>query len=252
MLEINKIHFGDCLDLHEGIDSQSIDMILTDLPYEVTQNHWDCEIDLTKLWAQYDRIIKPTTPILLFGQDKFTAKLMLFREDIHRYNWIWEKDRTSGFLNGGIMPLRCHEDICVFYNEQSIYNPQRWKGKPEHSVGRSTNVKKNNNYGEFTYKENLGNTDKLPRSVLYFPRPHPPIFPTEKPVNLIRYLIRTYTNAGALILDSCSGSGTLAVAAIEEKRNFIAIEKNRKNWEDSVKRYEPLLSVKTFNFPNQP
>lgn len=244
MLELNKIHFGNCLDLMPQIDASSVDMILCDLPYEKTQNSWDSLIDLDGLWKEYDRIRKPKAAVLLFGQDKFSATLMLHRKDIHRYNWIWEKDRPTGFLNSHDMPMRCHEDIMVFYGQIPIYNLQKHKGKPQHSRGKNFKSAKNtSNYGHYEKTNNgIGNTDKMPRSVLYFKKPWTGMHPTQKPVDLYRYLIKTYTNEGALVLDNCSGSGTISEACIKEKRNFIAMENDMVEFEKSVDRYEKVLT----------
>ena len=250
MLELNKIHFGDCLELMPQIDSGMVDMVLCDLPYGKTQNPWDSIIDLDRLWEQYDRVKKPDAAILLFGQDKFSATLMLHRKDIHRYNWIWEKDRSTGFLNANDMPLRCHEDIMVFYDKLPTYNPQKHKGKPQHGRGKNfKTAKKTSNYGDFhQLAGGEGNTDKMPRSVLYFPKPWPGIHPTQKPTDLYRYLIKTYTDEGALILDNCSGSGTIAEACVKEKRNFIAIENDMVEFEKSVMRYGKILAKPELSF----
>lgn len=168
-------------------------MILTDLPYSVTKNTWDSEIPLELLWEQYFRVTKENAAIVLFGQDKFSAKLMLSQEKYHRYNLIWKKgNRSSGFLNVKRMPLRNHEDILVFYRKLPVYNPQFTEGIPLHSMGKKfldPSTQKNNNYGKFIKgaKENLrvGSTQKYPISILDFPRPHPPIHPTQKPVELL-------------------------------------------------------------------
>lgn len=141
-------------------------------------------------------------------------------------NLIWEKDRPSGFLNGNKMPLRSHEDILIFYQELPTYNPQKWKGKPQHSRGKKFKEQKNNNYGEFTqWDKGEGNEDKMPRSIWYCQRPHPPIHPTEKPVDLLRELILTYSNEGESVLDNTMGSGSVGVAALKEGRKFIGIER---------------------------
>lgn len=249
MLEINKIHHGDCLQLMPQIPSSSINMILADLPYGQTQNSWDTIIDLPELWAQYDFLRLPNTAIVLFGAGMFTARMMLFKEKMWRYNYIWEKDRPSNFLNSGHMPMPCHEDVMVFYEEKPTFNPQKFTGKPSHSKGAMMK-NTNNNYGLYEAVDNSSpdDTDKLPRDVLYFNRPHPPIHPTEKPVNLYRWLIRTYTNEGDIILDNTSGSGTIAPAALMEKRNFYAIEKKKQYYTESCKRLENFLATPEFDF----
>ena len=214
MLEINKIYKEDCLVGMQRIDDKSIDCIICDLPYGCTRNPYDVTIPFEPLWEQYKRIIKDNGAIILFAQGMFTAKLMLSNEKMWRYNLIWKKgDRTSGFLNAKRMPLRNHEDICVFYKKLPTYNPQFTQGQPLHSIGPGIHKITNNNYGNFN-EDNSRNFD----------RPHPPIHPTQKPVELVKWLVKTYTNEGELVLDNCIGSGTTAVACVETKRNFIGFE----------------------------
>lgn len=233
------LRFGDCLELMKEIPDGSIDMVLADLPYGTTRNKWDSVIPLDLLWKQYKRICKPKAAIVLFGQDKFTAKVMLSNEKWHRYNLIWKKgDRVSGFLNARRMPLRNHEDIMVFYKSLPTYNPIFSNGIPLHSMGKKyvdPLTQKNNNYGKF-YKgveqdKRAGGTQKFPKSVLNFERPHPPIHPTQKPVPLLEYLIRTYTNDGELVLDNTMGIGSTGKACLNTCRNFIGIENDPKYFE---------------------
>lgn len=226
-MEINKIYQGDCLDLMKKIEDKSVDMILCDLPYGTTQNKWDSIIDLKLLWEQYERIIKDNGAIVLTGQDKFSAKLMLSNEKIHKYNLIWNKILTSGFLNANRMPLRVHEDILIFYKSLPTYNPQKFEGKENHSKG-SMKTDVNNNYGKYGKIDNkdvLGNL-KHPQSIITFQKPHPSksLHPTEKPVELGRWLIRTYTNKGDLVLDNTCGVGSFPLSAKLEGRNFIGME----------------------------
>lgn len=227
MLEVNKIYLEDCLVGMKSIDDKSIDCIICDLPYGQTKNELDVVIPFEPLWAEYKRIIKDHGAILLFAQGMFTAKLMLSNEKMWRYNLIWKKGgRTSGFLNAKRMPMRNHEDICVFYKKLPTYNPQMRQGQPLHGKGRGVHKFTNNNYGNFHETEDTraGSTEKYPISVLNFERPHPPIHPTQKPVELVEYLIKTYTNEGDLVLDNCIGSGTTAVAALRTNRKFIGFE----------------------------
>ena len=188
----NKLILGDCLTVMNAIDSQSIDMILADLPYGVTGNKWDSVIPFDKLWQHYERIIKGNGAIVLFGQDKFTARLMLSNEKLHRYNLIWDKILVSGFLNANRMPLRSHEDICVFntdvemvveqedicvfYKTLPTYNPQKVKGKKRHSQG-SVVRKTNNNYGDYKIVNNSEDFSdmKHPKSIMSSSKPHPSI-----------------------------------------------------------------------------
>ncbi len=243
-MEINKVYLGDCLELMPRICRESIDMILCDLPYGVTKNKWDSEVDLTKLWIEYERVIKPNGAIVLFGQDKFSARLMLSNDRLHRYNLVWDKgSRGSGFLNAKKMPLRNHEDILVFYKKTPVYNPQFTEGKPLHGMGSRylTGHLANNNYGVFESCKNpsanrVGDRKKYPKSILSFNRPHPPIFPTQKSLELCEYLIKTFTNEGALVLDNCAGSGTTGLAAKNVLRNYIMIESNTENYQLCLSR----------------
>ena len=229
------LRHGDCLELMKDIPDKSIDMILCDLPYGVTKNYWDKDIiPLNELWDCYNRIIKDNGAIVLFGQDKFTAKLMMSNIKNHRYNLIWDKVLTTGFLNANKMPLRSHEDICVFYKKLPTYNPQFFKGNPNHNskdgVCRAEK-NTNNNYGDFEarYNSELGD-NKHPRSILTFRKPHPSIsqHPTEKPVDLLEWLVKTYTDEGQVVLDNAMGSGSTGVACINTGRRFIGIEKDEK------------------------
>ena len=239
MLEVNKIYQEDCLVGMKSIDDKSIDCIICDLPYGQTQNKLDVIIPFEPLWAEYKRIIKDNGAIILFAQGMFTAKLMLSNEKMWRYNLIWKKgDRTSGFLNAKRMPMRNHEDICVFYKKLPTYNPQFRQGQPLHGKGHGVHKFTNNNYGKFHETEDTraGSTEKYPISVLNFNRPHPPIHPTQKPVDLVEYLVRTYTNEGDLVLDNCIGSGTTAIACIRANRKYIGFETNPEYIELANKR----------------
>lgn len=225
-----KLYQGDCLEIMRDIEDKSIDMILCDLPYEKTKNKRDIIIPYDKLRKQYNRIIKDNGAIVLFGQDKFTAKTILSNEKMHRYNLVRNKVLTSGFLNANRIPLREHEDIMVFYKKLPTYNPQKKKGKPCHTKGSvvgsmNRDKLKNNNYGDYKCVETKGDM-KYPTSILKFSKPHPSVslHPTQKPVALLEYLIRTYTNEGDLVLDNCMGSGSTGVASLNTNRNFIGIE----------------------------
>jgi DNA modification methylase len=230
MLELNKIYNIDCLDGMSKVDDKVIDLICVDLPYQVTHNSWDIIIPFKPMWEQFERIIKDNGNIILFGQDKFTAKLMLSNEKLHRYNLIWDKELTTGFLNASKQPLRSHEDICVFYKNQGTYNPQMIVGEKSHSVGKAAGTMNsdsfnNANYGDFKIRNTEGNL-KYPKSIWTFQKPHPSvaIHPTQKPLDLCRYIIRTYSNKGDLVLDCCCGSGTIPMAAKMENRNYIGMD----------------------------
>lgn len=238
---INKINFGDCLELMNDIPDESVDMVLCDLPYGVTKNKWDSVINLTRLWLQYERVIKPNGAIILTGQDKFSARLMLSNERLHRYNLIWEKTSPTGHLNAKKMPLRNHEDILVFYKNLPTYNPQKTTGheRKVSTAAHKRNSKKTTNYGEHgltTYDS----TERFPKSVLKFAtdKQKSAIHPTQKPVALFEYLIKTYTNEGEIVLDNCSGSGTTAIACIPINRNYICIENGKEHFENSNRRVE--------------
>ncbi len=230
MLEINKIHHGDCLELMQDIEDKSVDMILCDLPYGVTQNKEDKPLDLEILWKQYKRIVKEDGVIILTSQFPFTIDLINSNRTQFKYDLIWNKVLTSGFLNAKRMPLRIHEHILVFYDKLGTFNPQKFKGKKSHSKG-SMKSDTNKNYGKYGKVDNtelLGDM-KNPQSIITFQKPHPSkaLHRTEKPVALFEYLIKTYSNEGNLVLDNCIGSGTTAVACKQTNRKFIGIEKEK-------------------------
>lgn len=244
-MKLNTIYNEDCLEGMKRISDGSVDMILADLPYGVTKNKWDSVIPLDELWEHYKRVIKENGAIVLFGQGLFTAGLMFSNEKMYRYNLIWEKDRPSGFLNAKRMPLRSHEDIIVFYRKLPTYNPQFWEGEPLHGMGSKFKEGQlgNNNYGKFDSHKNPsakreGDTKKYPRSVLSFKKEHPPIHPTQKPVALFEYLIKTYTNKGETVLDNCMGSGTTAIACLNTDRQYIGFELDEEYHKLSLERIE--------------
>lgn len=247
MLESNRIYLGDCIDVMQLIDDKSIDLILCDLPYGETQNPDDVIIPFDKLWAQYTRIIKDNGAIVLFACGGFMLALCQSNRKMWRYNLVWDKILKTGHLNANRMPLRQHEDICVFYKKLPTYNPQFEEGPPLHSKGHSylTKPVKNQNYGKYevTDDSRAGSTQKYPASIIRFQKPHPSKarHATEKPVELLRYLIRMYSNEGDLVLDNCCGSGTTCEAAVLENRRFVGIEKKEENYEISVKRMAARL-----------
>lgn len=229
----------------------SVDMVLCDLPYGVTRNKWDSEIDLEKLWRQYKRIVKPNGAIVLFGQGLFSAKLVLSNPKMYRYSLVWDKVLTTGFLNANKMPLRSHEDIHVFYGKQPMYNPQKLLGKPCHSRGKAlgkmaNEVTDNRNYGDHAILPTNGNM-KFPTSILKFEKPHPSTIdhPTQKPISLCEYLIKTYTNTGDIILDNCMGSGTTGVAALSLGRNFFGIELDNHYFDVARNRIDSAVALST-------
>ena len=236
---MDKLLYGDCLELLNDVDDKSVDMILCDLPYGQTHNKWDSVIPLDKLWKQYKRVIKDNGCIALFGQGMFTADLMYSNKKWWKYNLIWDKVLTNGFLNANRMPLRSHEDIAIFYNKPPTYNPQKVLGKKNHTKGK-VKQNKNNNYGKHNFVDNsdeLGNM-KHPKSILTFTRPHSSVMkhPTEKPVEVCEWLIKSYTNEGDVVLDNCMGSGTTGVACENTNRKFIGMELNKEYFEQAVNR----------------
>lgn len=225
----------------DKIDDESIDMILCDLPYNRTHNKWDNILPFDKLWEQYTRIIKDNGAICLFADGLFMADLMESNRKLWRYNLIWDKVLTSGFLNANRQPLRQHEEICVFYKKQPTYNPQKVKGNMNHSKGKVKETQ-NNNYNAFNFMDNrekLGDM-KHPTSILTFQKPHPSIsvHPTQKSVELCEWLIKTYTNNGEIVLDNCIGSGTTAIACINTGRNYIGFETDENYYKICLERIQ--------------
>lgn len=217
---------GDCLELMKDIPAGSVDMILCDLPYGATHNSWDVKLDMSALWEQYNRVVKPTGAIILFGSGYFTAELMQSNQRDWRYNLIWEKSTPTGFLNANRMPLRCHEDILVFYRKPPNYHPIMSKGKRKVStMAHKRNCKNGSSYGTYN-SVSYDSDERYPRSVLHFPtdKQKCALHPTQKPIALLEYLIRTYTNENDIVLDNCMGSGSTGVACVNTNRNFIGIE----------------------------
>lgn len=230
-----KLYLGDCLEIMQRFPDKSVDMILCDLPYGVLNKDnpnakWDSVIPLDLLWNQYKRVLKDNGVVVLFGQGMFTAQVMLSNQKWWKYNLVWDKQLTTGFLNAKKMPLRVHEDIMVFYDKASTYNPQMVDGVPSHSKGTKVFTKEVTNYNYGNYQpietEQTQSTKKYPKSILSFQKPHPSkaVHQTQKPTDLLEWLINTYSNSGETVLDSCMGSGSTGVACINTDRNFIGIE----------------------------
>ena len=202
------LRVGNCLDIMKEISSKSIDMILCDLPYGVTKCKWDIEIDLELLWQQYERIIKDNGVIALFGIEPFSSKLRLSNSKLYKYDWIWEKTQPTGHLNAHKQPLRAYENILIFYKKQPTYNPQKTTGHT--AVNKYTKYIATQNNSQIYGKVNKqlsggGNTDRYPRNVLKFAsdKQKSKLHPTQKPVALLEYLIKTYTNEKETVLDNC-------------------------------------------------
>ena len=232
----------DCLEGMKDIPDKSIDMICTDLPYGQTKrNKWDVPISFEALWGGYNRIIKDNGAIILFGAGMFTADLMESNRKMWRYNLIWQKTNAVGFLNAKRMPLRSHEDICVFYKKLPTYNPQMTDGKavtvrPGKGSGTS-------NYDVFK-RIGYSSSKRYPTSVWKFKKDMSGLHPTQKPIALIEELIKTYSNPGDLIFDSCAGSMTVAAAAINTGRHYICFEKDPEIFEKGSERIEKIIKSK--------
>ena len=234
-----KLQHGDCLELMKEIPDKSVDMILCDLPYGTTKNKFDKIIPFEPLWEQYERIIKDNGAILLFSQPPFTFKLGMSNLQLFRYEWIWRKTKCSGFMNAKKMPLKSHENILVFYKKIPTYNPQGVKHGVSLKTGRS---RKGNsrNYG----KTGCGNpnyiqtTTGYPKDIVEFSNPSNKghLHPNQKPIDLLEYLIKTYTNEGDTVLDNCMGSGSTGVACKNTNRHFIGIELDENYFNIAKKR----------------
>jgi site-specific DNA-methyltransferase (adenine-specific)/modification methylase len=225
---LNKVTEGDCLDLLKELPAKSVQLILCDLPYGTTQNHWDSLIPLGKLWRQYERVIKDDGAIVLTSQGLFTAQLILSNPRLFKYKMTWVKSKSTNFLNAKKQPLRKHEDICVFYNKQSKYNPQMQEGDPYDKGVRKDQL--TGSYGLFSPIHVKSEGSRYPSDVIYFKTAESEgeIFhPTQKPVALGRYLVKTYTDPGDVVLDNASGSGSFLLAAKLEERQFIGMELNQ-------------------------
>ena len=242
-MKINEIYLGDCLELiPKHVEDKSIDMIFCDLPYGTTQNKWDSVIPLDKLWKEYNRVIKDNGAIVLFAQTPFDKVLGASNLKMLKYEWVWEKTQATGHLNAKKMPMKAHENILVFYKKLPTYNPQKTTGhKPMNSGVRRSSLK-NENYNEIN-KVDLpfgGDTDRYPRTVLEFKSDKQKnyLHPTQKPLSLIEYMIKTYTNEGDLILDNTCGSGTTGLGAKNLNRNYIMMEQDTKYYEIACKRVQ--------------
>lgn len=234
----NKVIQGDCLDVMATMPDKSVDMILCDLPYGTTQNKWDSVIDLNRLWAEYTRIIKENGVIALTSQGVFTARLILSNEEWFKYKIVWIKSKSTNFLNAKKQPLRKHEDICIFYKRQPTYNPQMTQGESYDKGIRKDQY--TGSYGDFKPRHVKSDGMRYPNDVLFYEEDAVDdcvyfktaesegavYHPTQKPMELGRYLIRTFTNEGDIVLDNACGSGSFLVSALLEKRRYIGIEKN--------------------------
>ena len=222
---------GDCLELLKQIPSGFVDLVLTDPPYEVTAHKRDVMIDPARLWAELLRIGKPTTPYVFTTQMPFTFELYAANKAMFRYDLVWDKVLPTGMFNAKRMPLRTHETILVFYAETPVYNPQFWEGEPNHSWSADTVGEDigGQNYGSAARLPYEATNKKYPQSVVRVAKPHSTKteYRTQKPVELFEWLIRTYSNDGAIVLDPCVGSGTTALAARMTNRLCVAMTRRR-------------------------
>lgn len=226
------LYNNDCLIQMQSIEDKSIDMILCDLPYGMTKNKWDSVIPFEKLWKEYHRIIKENGAIVLFGSQPFTSLLVTSNLKYFRYSLVWEKNKFSDFLNAKRKPMKVNEDILIFYKKQPTYNPQYWFSTPYTRWNTQQAVDKQTNYG--SHKENIAESKdgkRLPTTILKFNRVERPEHPTQKPVDLLEWLIKTYSNENETILDNCMGVGSTGTACKNLKRNFIGIEIEKKYYD---------------------
>ena len=244
-MEFNQLYKGNCLELMKDIPDKSIDMILCDLPYGTIQCKWDVVIPFEDLWQQYNRIIKDNGAIVLFGSEPFSSNLRLSNLKMYKYDWKWDKVRGVGHLNAKKRPMMSTEDIMVFYKKQSTYNPQmRERDKPRLSKNNATQEVYGKSRENFT-----GNVldKKYPINLITFSKSSGKdmmLHPTQKPVDLLEYLIHTYTNEGEVVLDNCMGSGSTIIAAHNTNRKWIGIEQDHTYFEVAKERVSKHLGGK--------
>ncbi len=233
-----RLYRGDCLEVMKHLPI--VDMVLTDPPYGTTRNKWDSVIPLEEMWERVHSISNDTTPVLLTAAQPFTSSLVTSNVRKFKYDWIWEKSKATGHLNSKIMPMRSHEHILVFGGGRLNYNPQKTEGVPYKGRGGSS---KKDNYDAFKAKrEGSANGSRYPRSVQLFQHESKPLHPTAKPIALMEYLIKTYTNEGDTVLDFTMGSGTTGVACVNTGRKFIGIELDEDYFEIARNRIEEQIS----------
>lgn len=241
-----KLMFGDCLERMKEIPDGSVDLVLTDLPYQTTQNSWDSMIDLEEMWIQLERICKPNTAKLMFSQTPFDKILGCSNLKELKYEWIWEKTTATGHLNAKKMPMKAHENILVFYKSLPTYNPQKTTGhKPANSYTKHQDD--GSNYGETKVGiSGGGQTDRYPRSVQVFKtdKQKVSLHPTQKPVALLEYLIKTYSNESETVLDFTMGSGSTGVACLNTNRKFLGIEMDANYYEIACDRLNNNQTIK--------
>lgn len=237
----NEVHHADLFTLCDSLPDASVDMILCDLPYAVTQNGWDEIIPFAPMWSAFQRVIRRGGAIVLTATNPFSSKLVMSAMHLYRDEWIWHKSTASGFLNANRYPMRCHEHVLVFCDSAPPYYPQMGKGTPY----RALTASKSTNYGKFDQIATVSSGERFPRTVIDFDN-ETGLHPTQKPVALFRYLIRTYTQPGELVLDPTAGSGTTALAAREESRQFICGDTSLEYVEVARKRLAAPFTLPMF------
>ena len=237
-LVINKIYNMDCLEGMKAIPDKSIDLILCDLPYGTTACSWDNIIPFEPLWEQYERIIKDNGAVVLTASQPFSSTLVMSNPKLFRYEWVWDKKNPTNFAMAKKQPLKYHETILVFAKKQTEYYPIKWRGKPNHKQGLLKNDQQSEVYGKIKRtKDNLSGM-KYPRSIIEISKHSSQggLHPTQKPVALFEYLVKTYTNEGDVVLDNCMGSGTTAIACLNTNRKYIGFEIDEDYFETANKR----------------
>ena len=236
---MNEIRHGDCLELMKELPDKSVDMILCDLPYGTTQCKWDSVIPFDRLWEQYLRVIKDNGAIVLHGAEPFSSALRLSNIKNYKYDWVWDKVKGTGFLNAKKQPMRNHELISVFYKKQCVYNPQKTKGHKKKVSFRGKHLQ-TDVYGDMNNDYKYESTERYPRSIQIIPTEtqNSSFHPTQKPILLEEYFIKTYTNEGGLVLDNCAGSGTINIACHNTNRQCIGMEKDENYFKIATKRLE--------------
>lgn len=243
MNEQIKLLKGDCLELMKDIPDKSIDAIICDLPYGTTYCQWDIVIPFEPLWQQYERVIKDNGAIVLTGNEPFSSHLRLSNLKKYKYDWKWDKVRGSNFATVKIRPFNSFEDVMVFYKKQPTYNPQMWEGKPyEQKQGYVGEAKQTGLKRKSVVTKSDGR--RYPLSVIRFSK-ESGLHPTQKPVPLFEYLIKTYTNEGDIVLDNCMGSGTTGIACLNTNRRFIGIEKDDKYFDIASNRIKNHINNET-------
>jgi site-specific DNA-methyltransferase (adenine-specific) len=256
---MNQLFYGDCLKVMSTLPDGCVDMVFADLPYATTQNSWDTLIPFDELWSSYNRVVKENGAIVLTSQPPFDKILACSNLNNFRYEWIWEKNKATGHLNAKKMPMKAHENVLVFYRKLPTYNPQMTDGhKPMNTVLPKDNIpeperKRNYNHVDKRLGNVGGSTVRYPRDVLQFPvinNDNPLKFhPTQKPIEMIEYFIRTYSNPGDLVMDNCMGSGSTCIAAINTGRKYIGIESDieyfdcAKKWIKSIEENPLMLTM---------